>query len=113
MRLFANALGILLASLIVPGFSFTGSFGTLLGAGLILALASSVVRPILKLLSLPLIIITLGLFLVVINMLVLKIVDYVLESLTIVGIGTLFWGTVVVSLVNGLTRALIREKKTS
>ena len=110
-RIVANALGLLLASLAIPGFSFTGEFKTLLFAGLLLALANAIVRPILKLLSLPLIIITFGLFIVVINMVVLKIVDYFFASLAI-SLGALFWGTLLLSIVNALAVGLIRKKET-
>ncbi|MDO8557629.1 MAG: phage holin family protein [bacterium] len=109
-RIIANALGILLASLIIPGFVFTGSFKTLLFAGILLALANSIVRPILKLLSLPLIIITFGLFIVVINMVVLKIVDYFFISL-VISLGALFWGTLLISVVGSLATALLKKKE--
>ena len=110
-RSIANSLGILIAGLAIPGFMFTGDFKVLLLAGLILALANTIIRPILKLLSLPLIIITFGLFLVVVNMIVLKIVDYAFTTLTIQTLGALFWGTVLVSIVNGLASAFITKKK--
>ena len=110
-RIIANSLGILLASLAVPGFIFSGNFKVLLGAGLVLSLANLVIRPIMKLFSFPLIIVTFGLFLIVINMIVLKIVDYLIDSLAIAGVGTLFWGTLIVSVVSGLTLAFIAKKK--
>ncbi|MDP3963043.1 MAG: phage holin family protein [bacterium] len=110
-RIVANSLGILLASLVFPRFVFSGDFKILLGAGLALSLANLVIRPIIKLFSLPLIILTLGLFLIVVNMIVLKIVDYLVDSLAIGGIGTLLWGTLVVSAVNGITLAFIAKKK--
>ncbi len=109
-RIIANALGLLLASIVIPGFVFTGSFKTLLFAGLLLALANAIVRPILKLLSLPLIIITFGLFIVIINMAVLKIVDYFFVSLAIT-LGALFWGTILISIISSLATALLRKKE--
>ena len=109
-RIAANTLGIVLASLAIPGFVFTGNFKVLLASGLVLALANTIVRPLLKLLTLPLIFITFGLFLVVINMITLKIVDYLFQSLTIATLGALFWGTLLVSLVSSLALAFIRPK---
>ena len=49
IRIAANALGVLLASLAVPGFAFAGNLKTLIGIGLALALANIIVRPLLKL----------------------------------------------------------------
>lgn len=108
-RIVANSLGILLSSLAIPGFTFTGNFKTLVLAGLLLALANAVIRPILKLLSLPLIFLTFGLFLIVINMLVLKIVDYFFDTLHI-SLGALFWGSLLISIINGIALVFIRQK---
>jgi putative membrane protein len=109
-RCIANSIGILLSALVIPGFIFTGDFKTLLAAGLVLGLANAVIRPILKLVSLPIILITFGLFTVVVNMLVLKLVDYFIDSLSI-SFGALFWATILISLVNGLGMSLISKHK--
>ena len=109
-RIAANTLGIVLANLAIPGFIFTGNFKTLLACGFALALANTIVRPLLKLLTLPLIFITFGLFLIVINMVTLKIVDYLFYSLTIATLGTLFWGTILVSAVSSMALAFVRPK---
>ena len=110
-RIATNTLGMLLASLAIPGFVFTGNFKVLLACGLVLALANTIVRPLLKLLTLPLIFITFGLFLVVINMITLKIVDYLFQSLTIATLGALFWGTLLVSIISGLAMAFIKKRE--
>ena len=106
----ANALGILLASLAIPGFAYSGSLKNLVLAGIFLGLANAIVRPLLKVLSFPLIILTLGLFLVVVNMIVLKIADYAFDALSIASIGALFWGTVLISVINGLVLAFVKKK---
>ena len=111
IHIIANALGVLLASLAIPGFVFSGNVKILILVGLVLALANIVVRPIVKLVSLPLILITFGLFLLVINMIMLKIVDYLFLTLAITTIGSLFWGTLTVSIVNGLVLAFVKKKE--
>jgi putative membrane protein len=66
LRVAVVALGLWLASEIVPGIVVT-NLGSLIAAALLLGIANAVVRPILVILTLPLTIVTLGLFLVVIN----------------------------------------------
>src|SRR4051812_23419030 len=66
LRVAVVALGLWLASEVVPGISVHG-LGTLIVAALLLGVANAIVRPVLVLLTLPLTIVTLGLFLVVIN----------------------------------------------
>ena len=62
-----GAAGLWLASAIVPGFTIVGT-GSLLLAALLLGIANAIVRPILIILTLPLTIVTLGLFLFVVNL---------------------------------------------
>src|ERR1041384_699667 len=73
----------------------------LLIATLVLGLLNTFLRPILMLLSLPLLIFTLGLFTLVINALLLLLVDWLLKSTFHVdGFGSAFWGALVISLVS-------------
>ena len=111
IQIVANALGIALASLAIRGFAWTGNLKVLILAGAVLAVANAIVRPLLKLFSFPLIIITFGLFLAVINMIVLKVVDYLFDTLSIVTVGALFWGTLLISIVNGLVFAFVKKKE--
>ncbi len=67
-----TALGIWVAIAIVPGLNFTGSWVVFLVVALILSLVNAIVKPILKLLSLPFVVATFGLFLLVINALMLQ-----------------------------------------
>ncbi|HEY5889800.1 MAG TPA: phage holin family protein [Acidimicrobiia bacterium] len=67
-----TALGIWVAIAIVPGLDFTGNWVVFLGVALILSLVNAIVKPILKLLSLPFVVATVGLFLLVINALMLQ-----------------------------------------
>ncbi|MFC1663908.1 phage holin family protein [Patescibacteria group bacterium] len=96
LQILAGISGLWLTTVFVPGVEFTGSIQSLLFAGLILGLVNSVIKPVLKLITLPLRIITFGLFGIVVNMGMIWIVDIVFPELIISGIIPLFWTTVVV-----------------
>jgi putative membrane protein len=67
IRLLINAVALFAAVKLIPGMHFTGGIGQLLIVAFVFGLVNAVVRPILTLLSCPLIVVTLGLFLLVIN----------------------------------------------
>lgn len=109
-QILVNGLAILLAAYLVPGFVFGGNILTLLIAGLILGLINFFIRPILRLLTAPLIALTLGLFLIVINMGLLWLLEYLVPELTIIGFWSYFWGVIIISGVN-LVFGLSKKKK--
>lgn len=114
VRILANALAIYLAAYFVIGFSFphqTQDWKLLLLAGLILALFNAVLKPLLKLISLPLMILTLGLFTLVINIALLWLLSQFLPQLTITGFWAYFWGTIIISLVNWIVEPFIKKSK--
>ena len=100
IRILGNTVALYVAFLIVPRFVVSGSWEQYLIAGLVLALLNMVVRPILKVVSFPLIILTLGLFTFIINILMLLVLDYLVSFVTIEGFMALIWATIIVSLVN-------------
>ena len=67
VRLIVNAAALFVAVQLIPGMHFVGGVGKLLLVALVFGLVNAVVRPVLTLLSCPLIVVTLGLFLLVIN----------------------------------------------
>jgi putative membrane protein len=79
--------------------------------GLILAAANTIIKPILKIISAPLIFITLGLFIIVINGIILFGVDWFVEELSINGFWGYFWGVIIVSLINAILVGSIKKKK--
>ena len=89
-----------MASIIVPGFVVSGSWEQYLIAGLVLGLLNLLVRPILKVISFPLILLTLGMFTAIINILMLWILDYLVSFITIEGFLALIGATIIVSVVN-------------
>ncbi|MGH8911749.1 MAG: phage holin family protein [Acidimicrobiia bacterium] len=94
----------------ITGLDFTGSVWEFLGVALLLFLATMIVRPILKVLSFPVILLTLGLFLLVVNAVVLQLVVWLSEpdrldlGLTSSGF---FWATFLAALVISIVRAIL------
>jgi putative membrane protein len=93
------ALGLWLATMWVKGVYIDGP-GTLILAGLLLGVVNSVIRPIAILLTLPMTIVTLGLFLLVINAAMMGLVAWILPGMTLSGFWAAFWCSVVVSVVS-------------
>jgi putative membrane protein len=91
------AVGLWLATVWVPGV-YIDSPATLLLAGILLGIVNSIVRPIAIVLTLPMTIITLGLFLLVINACMVALVAWMLPGMRLAGFGSAFWASVVVSL---------------
>ena len=99
IRLAINMLGLLLASQVLAGIQISG-FGTFLAAAALLGVVNSLVRPIVILLTLPFTILTLGLFLLVINSAMLGIVASLLEEFRIASWGAAFVGALIVGLTS-------------
>jgi len=100
IQILVNTLAIFLADYLVPGIVFEGDILTLIIAGLILGLINAFIRPILKLISAPLILLSLGLFIIIINMGLLWLLEYFVDELTITGLWSYFWGVLIISLLN-------------
>jgi len=101
-----NTLAVLVAVYLVPGIHYR-TWLDLLVASLLLGILNALIRPILMLLSLPLLIFSLGLFTLVINALLLDFVGYLLRpAFSIQDFGTAFWGALVISLVSLLLNSL-------
>ncbi len=101
LRMLVSAVGLWLSSLLVGGIQIEGS-GTLLGAALLLGVVNAVVRPLLIVLTFPLTVITLGLFLLVINAAMLGLVAWMLPSFHIAGFFSALAGAVIVGLTSYL-----------
>jgi len=100
IRILGNTVALYVAFLVIPGFKMSGSWEQYLFAGIVLALLNMIVRPVLKVISFPLILLTLGMFTFVINILMLWILDYLVSFVTIDSFLALIWATFVVSIVN-------------
>ena len=108
LRILGNSVALYAASWLIAGFSFTGGIREYALAGIVLGLFNLIVKPILRLISLPIIILTLGLFTIVINALLLWAVDYIFDFVTVSDVVTLVWATIVISIVNMLVSGIRR-----
>jgi putative membrane protein len=100
------AVGLWLATQIFDGFHFS-SAGSLIAAALLLGVVNAIVRPIAIILTLPLTVVTLGLFLLVVNGLMLGLVALVLSGFQISGLGTAIGASLIVSLTSWVASGLI------
>ena len=84
------------------------SLASLIGAALLLGILNAFLRPILLLLAAPLIILTLGIFIFVVNALMLLIVNQFVHGFHVDSFGSAFWGAVLISLVSWILSAFFR-----
>lgn len=103
-----NALALMATAYVVPGFH-VADFTTALLAAVVLGVVNTFIKPILSFISLPLTIITLGLFAFVINAIVLFIVSAVVKGVTIDGWIPAILGAVVLSVVSTALSALLKD----
>lgn len=96
LQIIAGIAGIWLASEFVSGVDFAGGIKTLALAGLALGVINTFIKPVLKIITGPVIILTLGLFSFVINMLIVWAVDILFPEVIIVGIIPLFWTALII-----------------
>src|SRR3989344_1892986 len=101
-RILANSIAIYAATLLVSGFYLIGDWTEFLLAGLVLGLLNFFIKPILKLISFPMIVLTLGLFLIVVNAITIWLLSIVLGSVMIDNLISLLLATLIISVVNQL-----------
>ncbi len=102
------AFGLWLASRVVPGIVIDGA-GTLAGAALLLGVVNAIVRPVLVVLTLPITILTLGLFLFVVNAATFGLVAYFLSGFHIDGFMPALLGSLIVSFISWLGSAFAKD----
>lgn len=110
-RWIVTALGVLAATQIVPGIAFDHWAGLLI-ASLLLGALNAFVRPVLLVVSLPLLLASFGLLLLVINALLLYLVAALVHSFHVPTFGAAFWGGLVISITSFLAHRLIRPLDT-
>ena len=106
-RWIVTAFAVFVAAPIV-GIDYGGSLGCLLGASLLLGIINAFIRPILLLLSLPLILVTLGVFILIMNALMLEFVSEIVPCLKVPGFGSAIFGAIIISIVSWLLSAFFR-----
>jgi putative membrane protein len=109
IRTLITGLGIWLAAYVVPGVS-ASSTSALVWAAIALGLINAFVRPILVLLTLPFTIVTLGLFLLILNAGMLNLAGWFVDGFEVVGFWSSIFGAIIISVVSGLCSRFIGPK---
>ena len=107
LRWLANAAALYVAAWLLTGITYGDSGWTLLIAAAVFTVVNMWLRPVVRLLSLPFIIITLGLFLFVVNVLMLYVTDWVVPDFEIHTLGAGILGSIIVSVVNWGLHAVV------
>jgi len=113
IRWLVNAAALWVATRVVPGVTFTGGWLPFLGVALIFGVVNAFIRPVAKLLTFPLIILTLGIFALVVNGMMLWLTSAlsgVLElGFHVRGFWAAFWGALVVSIISTVLSVMVRS----
>lgn len=105
-----TAVGVWLATEIVPGVEARGT-GTIILAAILLGLFNATLRPMFVILSLPLTIVTFGLFLLIVNAAMLGLAAWLLGGLTVAGFWPAVFGAVVISIVSWVIAGAIEGNR--
>ncbi|MET0545447.1 MAG: phage holin family protein [Caulobacterales bacterium] len=109
IKAIAAGLGLAAAAHFVPGVKFT-STASLVVAAILLGVVNALVKPVAVIVTLPLTIVTIGLFLFVLNGLLLWLVAAMLKGFTITGLWPAILGSIVVSIVSWVTLLVLGER---
>ena len=103
-----SALALIVVSHLVPGFQVTGFIPALIAA-LVIGLLNATVGLFLKIITFPLSILTLGIFLLVINGAMILLASSFVPGFHVIGWGPAFWGALVLALLGMLIRAIVKD----
>jgi len=106
-RWVVTTVAVMVASSVIHGIRYD-TVAALIGASLLLGILNAFVRPILLILSAPLILVTLGFFILVLNGLLLLVVPSVVTGFHVDTFGSAFWGAIVISIVSWILSAFFR-----
>jgi len=112
LRLLLNGVAVFLAAQLIPGIEIAGP-GAALAAGVVLGLVNAIIRPVLILLTLPVTLLTLGLFIFVVNALCLALAAWFVPGFTISGFPAALIGALVISVISWLLSTILTDKKKS
>ncbi len=111
LRWLVNFLGLWAASELLTGISYGDKLGVLVAAALVFSLVNAVVRPIVLILSLPAIVLTLGLFTFVVNTLMLYLVTYFYPKFHIQSFGSALAAVIIIWVVNYLLTDILEPRR--
>ena len=106
-RWMITTVAVMVAPAFISGIRYE-TVGALIGAALLLGILNAFVRPVLLILSAPLILVTLGFFILVINALMLFWVPSMVIGFHVDGFGSAFWGALVISIISWILSAFFR-----
>jgi putative membrane protein len=109
IRLFVNALALAAAAWLLDGIQMSGGFFDVLLVALVFGLLNAVLKPILLFFSIPLLVVTLGLFALVVNALLLMITARLLDDFAVSGFWTAVLGSIVISLVTMILGSALKD----
>jgi putative membrane protein len=109
IKVLVNAAALWVAARFVPGIDLTADIWQILLIALVFGLINTFLKPILKVLSLPVIILTLGLFAIIVNVILLAITAALMDGLTIDGFLPALLGSIVISIVSAILNAIIPD----
>lgn len=107
IRWFITTVAVMVAASLISGIRYDSS-GALIGAALLLGILNAFVRPVLLILGAPLILLTLGLFILIVNGLMLYWVPGIVGGFYVDGFGSAFWGAIWIGIVSWLLSAFFR-----
>jgi putative membrane protein len=110
IRWVGNVVALFVAAWILSGISYGDQWWTLFIAAAVFTLINAWVKPVLTILSLPFIVVTLGLFYFLINVLMLYVTDWVVPDFEIRSFWWAVLGAIIVSLVNGLMNLVLPDR---
>lgn len=112
IRLLLNAVAVVLTAYLLPGVDVT-DYWTALIVAIVLVVANVVVKPVLVILTIPITIVTLGLFLLVINALIILMADYLVDGFSVNGFWWALLFSLILSIFNSLFDDLTKEKNSA
>ena len=111
LHIIANAVAILASAWLIPNVVFKYEFLSLMKIALMLAVVNVLLKPIIKLITGPLILLTLGLFTLIINIFLIWLVTRLSPELSINGLPAYFWTMIIVSFLNLIVSAATHGKE--
>ena len=105
-----SAVALMIVANVVPGF-YVRDFKAALVAALVIGLVNATLGFLLKVVSFPFIILTLGLFWFIINALMLMVASSFVRGFTVLGFWPAFWGAIVLALINTVFRMLLPKRE--
>jgi putative membrane protein len=110
IRLLVNALALWAAAEVVSGIELSGAFADILIVALVFGLLNAVLKPVLIVFSIPFLIVTLGLFALVVNGAMLLVTARLTSYLTVSGLGAAILGSLVISLVTMVLGKVLEDQ---